>query len=58
MRQGQTLSAAENIKIFVQVRTLLVLRLDVKVDLKKIKLYYMEDDGGSPFGSPVHKELK
>jgi hypothetical protein len=40
------------------VRTSNVLRLDTKVDLKKIKLYYMEDDGGSPFASPVHKELK
>ncbi len=40
------------------IRTSNVLRLDVKVDLKRVKLYYMEDDGGSPFASPVHKELK
>jgi len=35
------------------------LRLDVKVDLSKVKLYYMEDDGGnSLFSSPVHEDLK
>ena len=41
-----------------KVRTSNLLRLDVKVDLRKVKLFYMEDDGGSPFASPVHKELK
>jgi hypothetical protein len=34
------------------------LRLDVPVDLKKVKLFYMEDDGGGLFASPVHRDLK
>lgn len=34
------------------------LRLRDQIDLSQIKLYYMEDDGGSPFASPVHKDLK
>lgn len=34
------------------------LRLNVPVDLKKVKLFYMDDDGGSYFASPVHKDLK
>jgi len=34
------------------------LNLDKKVDLKKLKVYYIEDDGGFPLISPVHPELK
>jgi fatty acid amide hydrolase 2 len=34
-----------------------VLRLDEPVDLSKIKIYYMVDDGGFPLVSPVDKEL-
>ncbi|KAG8231367.1 hypothetical protein J437_LFUL001748, partial [Ladona fulva] len=31
---------------------------DEKVDLKKLKFYYMEDDGGSALLSPVQPEIK
>ena len=34
------------------------LRLDEPVDVKKIKVFYMEDDTGFPLVSPVHKDLK
>lgn len=34
------------------------LKLDQKVELRKLKIYYMEDDGGFPLVSPVHPELK
>lgn len=34
------------------------LNLDEKVDLRKIKIYYMEDDGGNPLLTPVSNELK
>jgi hypothetical protein len=34
------------------------LRLDVKVNLRKVKLFYMEDDGRGLWSSPVHKDLK
>ncbi|XP_015282018.1 PREDICTED: fatty-acid amide hydrolase 2 [Gekko japonicus] len=33
------------------------LKLDEKVSLEKVKFYFMEHDGGSPFVSPVDKEL-
>lgn len=29
-----------------------------KVDVTKLKYYYMEDDGGSMLISPVHPEIK
>ncbi|XP_076674187.1 fatty-acid amide hydrolase 2 [Andrena cerasifolii] len=35
-----------------------VLRLDDKVDISKIKFYYMEDDGGQFLTSPVDPEIK
>lgn len=34
------------------------LRLDEPVDLKKLKIFYMVDDGGFPLISPVHEDLK
>ena len=34
------------------------LRLDVPVNLRNLKIFYMTDDGGNPFVSPVHSELK
>ncbi|XP_067132061.1 fatty-acid amide hydrolase 2-B-like [Centruroides vittatus] len=34
------------------------LNLNKKVDFSKIKIYYMEDDGGNPLCTPVSKELK
>lgn len=33
-------------------------RFDEKVDIKSLKFYYMEDDGGSSLVSPVQKEIK
>lgn len=35
-----------------------LLRLDEKVDISKIKFYYMEDDGGQYLTSPVEPEIK
>lgn len=35
-----------------------ILRLDEKVEIKKIKFYYMQSDGGFPLTSVVHKDLK
>ncbi|MCL4134447.1 UNVERIFIED_CONTAM: hypothetical protein GTU68_002197, partial [Idotea baltica] len=35
-----------------------LLSLDKKVNLKEIKIYYMEDDGGNPALTPVDRELK
>nr|CAD7395460.1 unnamed protein product [Timema cristinae] len=35
-----------------------LLKLDEKVDIKKLKYYYMEDDGGSRMVSPVQKDIK
>lgn len=34
------------------------LKLEEKVDVTKLKYYYMEDDGGSMLISPVHPEIK
>ncbi|XP_065342069.1 fatty-acid amide hydrolase 2-B isoform X2 [Cloeon dipterum] len=34
------------------------LRLDEKVDLRKMRIYYMEDDGGSPHLSPVDPDIR
>ena len=34
------------------------LGLDTKMDLRKLKIFYMEDDSGSPLVSAVHKDLK
>ncbi|KAJ9597825.1 hypothetical protein L9F63_011320 [Diploptera punctata] len=34
------------------------LRLDEKVDIRNIKFYYMEDDGGSAMVSMVHPDIK
>ncbi|PSN54917.1 Fatty-acid amide hydrolase 2 [Blattella germanica] len=34
------------------------LHLDEKVDIRKIKFYYMEDDGGAPMVSRVHPDIK
>ncbi len=34
------------------------LQLDRHVDIKSLKVYYMEDDGGCPVVSPVHQDLK
>ncbi|KAK2585314.1 hypothetical protein KPH14_009997 [Odynerus spinipes] len=34
------------------------LNLDDEVDISKIKFYYMEDDGGQYFTSPVDQEIK
>ena len=33
------------------------LKLDEPINLRKIKLYYMKDDGGNPIVSPVNDEL-
>lgn len=35
-----------------------ILRMDEKVNVSKIKLYYMEDDGGQFLTSPVDPEIK
>ncbi|XP_046435707.1 fatty-acid amide hydrolase 2-A isoform X2 [Neodiprion pinetum] len=35
-----------------------MLNLDSKVDLSKLKIYYMEDDGGQLLVSPVEPEIK
>ncbi len=35
-----------------------MLKLDQYVDVKKLKFYYMTDDGGNPIISPVHKDLR
>lgn len=35
-----------------------MLNLDNKVDISKLKFYYMEDDGGQYFVSPVDPEIK
>ncbi|XP_054715243.1 fatty-acid amide hydrolase 2-like [Uloborus diversus] len=34
------------------------LRLEEPVNIKKLKVYYMEDDGGYPFRTPVSREMK
>jgi len=34
------------------------LKLDEKVDLRRLRVYYMEDDGGNPHISPVDPEIK
>lgn len=34
------------------------LRLDSQVDLAKLKIYYMEDEGGHPFQTPVVPEIR
>jgi fatty acid amide hydrolase 2 len=34
------------------------LKLDEKVNLRNIRVYYMEDDGGNPLISPVDIEIK
>lgn len=34
------------------------LKLDEKVNLRQLRVYYMEDDGGSPHISPVDAEIK
>ncbi|GFR17039.1 fatty-acid amide hydrolase 2 [Trichonephila clavata] len=34
------------------------LRLDEPVNLKKLRVFYMEDDGGYPFRTPVSREIK
>jgi len=34
------------------------LKLDTPVDLKKLRIFYMEDDSGSPLASKVHPEIK
>jgi hypothetical protein len=35
-----------------------ILKLDTVVDVRNMKVYYMEDDGGCPIVSPVHRDLK
>lgn len=35
-----------------------MLKLDEKVDVRKLRYFYVEDDGGSPLVTPVHSELK
>ncbi|XP_059472148.1 fatty-acid amide hydrolase 2 isoform X2 [Neocloeon triangulifer] len=34
------------------------LQLDRKVELRRLRIYYMEDDGGNPHVSPVDAEIK
>jgi fatty acid amide hydrolase 2 len=35
-----------------------VTKINKVPDLKTIRIFYMEDDGGSPFATPIHQELK
>ncbi|CAL1275222.1 unnamed protein product [Larinioides sclopetarius] len=35
-----------------------MLRLDEPVNVKKLRVFYMEDDGGYPFRTPVSREMK
>ncbi|XP_027237585.1 fatty-acid amide hydrolase 2-A isoform X2 [Penaeus vannamei] len=35
-----------------------MLTLDQKVDISKLRYFYVEDDGGSPLVTPVHPELR
>lgn len=35
-----------------------LLKLDAKVDIRNLRYFYMEDDGGSPIVTPVSSELK
>ncbi|KAK7077967.1 Fatty-acid amide hydrolase 2 [Halocaridina rubra] len=35
-----------------------MLKLDERVDIRKLRYFYIEDDGGSPLVTPVHSELR
>ncbi|XP_042243398.1 fatty-acid amide hydrolase 2-like [Homarus americanus] len=35
-----------------------MLKLDEKVDVRNLRYFYIEDDGGSPLITPVHSELR
>ncbi|KAG8196354.1 hypothetical protein JTE90_009573 [Oedothorax gibbosus] len=35
-----------------------MLKLDEPVNIKKVRVFYMEDDGGYPFRTPVSREIK
>merc|ERR1711899_211960 len=44
-------------KVMLKPNLSLDLKLDEPVNLRKIKMYYMKDDGGNPIVSPVNSEL-
>ena len=45
------------LKILLEPTLTIDLKLDIPVNLRNIKLYYMKDDGGNPIVSPVNNEL-
>ena len=44
-------------KVMLKPSLNLNLKLDIPINLRNIKLYYMKDDGGNPIVSPVNGEL-
>ena len=44
-------------KVMLKPSLKINLKLDEPINLRKIKLYYMKDDGGNPIVSPVNDEL-
>ncbi len=45
-------------KVLAGAKNTTLLRLDEPVNVKKLRLFYMEDDGGNPGISAVHSDLK
>ena len=45
-------------KVLLKPDLTIDLKLDQPVDLKTLKVFYMEDDGGSPLTTKVHSELR
>ena len=46
------------LKILARPESLSRLRLDSAVDLTKVRVFYLEDDGGFPLITSVHSELR
>lgn len=46
------------LKVLAEEDKLPLLRLDETVDLKKIKFYYQETDGGANLVSPIDSDIK
>ena len=49
---------APMLKILAKPETLPRLKLDARVDFSKLRVYYLEDDGGFPLITSVHPELR
>ena len=49
---------APMLKIMAKPESLPRLKLDARVNLSKLRVYYLEDDGGFPLITSVHPELR